>query len=395
MQSGPESTGRRFFTFVGATAIGTLAALTVLEVVMFAAWSFARLLDPGTLRPERSPVYAGATWAPDLFREQSLRLALPYTYVPFRVTGVTEWHGKYFNNDQHPAGIWRRTINPEDCQHPKTSMWVFGGSTVYGTGVPDWATLPSYLSRNLNRDGRACVIVTNFGDESYVTTQELILLIEQLKRGGRPDVVIFYDGFNDAHVGMAAPDPWSAHYGLDIIKERAEGSFRGRFDFVHRLYTVRVIEAARRLFRRRSKTLNDDELRARASAVVDNYEANQNIAEALGQVYRFRFYAFWQPMLFYGHKPLVEFERQIIQLDASSKARFDPRPVVAAYQEAARRAPAAAFVNLADIFDSVPEPIYTDEAHLGPHGNELAAHAIAKYLEDHPGGGEFPRFKAP
>ena len=167
MKSGPESTSRRLFTFVGATVIGTLIALAVLELVMFAAWSFARWVHPEPRRPEMSPAYAGAAWVPDFFREQSLRLASPYTYVPFRVTGVSKWHGTYYNNDEHPTGIWRRTLNPEggQCQqHPKTSVWVFGGSTVYGTGVPDWATLPSYLSRNLNSDGRACVLVTNFGD---------------------------------------------------------------------------------------------------------------------------------------------------------------------------------------------------------------------------------------
>ena len=387
MKSTPESTSQRLFAFVGAAVIGTLSVLAVLELVMFAAWSIVRWVYPAPLRPEISPAYAGATWVPDLYREQTFRLAAPYTYVPFRISGVTPWHGKYFNNDEHPAGVWRRTLSLEDgqCQqHPKTSVWVFGGSTVYGTGVPDWATLPSYLSRSLKIDGSACVAVTNFGDESYVSTQELLLLSEQLKRGGKPDIVIFYDGFNDAHGGMAASDPWVAHYGYATIKARAEGSVRGRFDFVHRIYAGRVIDAARQLFRRRGESLSEEELRVKAAVVVDNYEANQRIARALGQVYNFRFYGFWQPMLFYGHKPLVSFERQITQLDATGKARFDPRPVIAAYQEAERRAPEASFVYLAHIFDSTPEGIYIDEAHLGPHGNELAANAIAKYIEDHP-----------
>jgi lysophospholipase L1-like esterase len=398
MKSTPEFTCQRLFAFVGATVIGALVVLGALELVTGAAWSFARWIHPDPLQPQMSPAYTGAPWVPDLFREQFARLASPSTYVPFRVTGVTRWHGKYFNNDEHPTGVWRRTVNPEDgqCQqHPKTSVWVFGGSTVYGTGVPDWATLPSYLSRSLNSNGRTCVLVTNFGDESYATTQELILLIEQLKRGGHPDIVIFYDGFNDAHTGMAASDPWSTHYGLEIIKPRAEGSFRGRFDWVHRLYSARVVDAARQLFPRRGEPFNIDEWRAKAVAVVDNYEANQNIAGALGQAYHFRFYGFWQPMLFYGHKPLVSFEQQIIQRDAITKSGFDARPVVAAYQEAERRAPKAAFVYLADLFDSIPEPIYIDEAHLGPHGNELAANVIARYIEDHPIGIEFHYSKAP
>jgi lysophospholipase L1-like esterase len=402
MKSTPESTSRRLFAFVGATVIGTLSVLAVLELVMFAAWSFARWVHPAPLPPETSPAYSGATWVPDFYREQSLRLAAPYTYVPFRISGVTPWHGKYFNNDEHPAGVWRRTLNPDDgqCQqhspqHPNTSVWIFGGSTVYGTGVPDWATLPSYLSRSLKIDGSPCLDVTNFGCESYASTQELLLLIEQLKRGGTPDIVIFYDGVNDAHGGMAAPDPWVAHYGYATIKARVEGSFSGRFDFIHRLYTMRVIDAARQLFHRRGESLSAEQLRAKAAVVVDNYVANQNIARALGQAYHFRFYGFWQPMLFCGHKPLVSFEQQITQLDATSKARLDPRPVVAAYQEAERRAPKASFVYLGDIFDSTPEGVYIDEAHLGPHGNELAANAIAKYIEDHPAGTEAQYSKAP
>jgi lysophospholipase L1-like esterase len=393
-----EPSSRRLFAFVGAMVIGTLSVLIVVELVMYAAWSFAHWLHPVLLPPEISPAYASATWVPDLYREQALRLAVPYVYVPFLISGVTPWHGKYFNNDEHTAGVWRRTLDAEggQCsQQPKTSVWVFGGSTVYGTGVPDWATLPSYLSSSLKSVASACVAVTNFGSESYVSTQEVLLLSEQLKRGGKPDIVIFYDGFNDAHGGMAASDPWVAHYEYATIKARTEGSVRGRFDFVHRLYTVRIIDAARQLFQRRGESLNAEELRAKAAAVVDNYQANQDIARALGQVYHFRFYGFWQPMLFYGHKPLVSFEQQITQLDATSKSRFDPRPVIAAYQEAERRAPKASFVNLADIFDSAPEGLYIDEAHLGPHGNELAANAIAKYVEDHPAGIEFHDSKAP
>jgi len=386
----PATGSRRVFSLVGAAVIGVLATLLVLELVCWAAWSLGRWLHADPLRPEASSAYQGANWVPELYREQSARLASPYVYVPFTVTGVTPWHGKYFNNDEHATGVWRRTDNPGQCpQGRKTTVWIFGGSTIYGTGVPDAETLPSYLSRDLNRDLRECVEVTNFGNESYVTNQEAILLGEQLKRGGRPDVVIFYDGFNDAHVGMAAADPASAHYGFEIIKARAEGSLRGRFDFIHRLYTVRLIEAARQSLRRTGASPNDKELHAKASAVVNNYEANHNIASALAQAYHFRFYGFWQPMLFYGHKPLDAFEQQISRFDASKGRRFDPQPVIDAYEEAERRAPGAAFVFLADLFDSTAEPIYIDEAHLGPHGNELAAQAVAKYVEDHPAGVEF------
>lgn len=367
---------------VGYSVLGPLVILGALELALCGIWSLARWVHPIPLRPAASPAYQGANWVPELYREQDARLASPYIYAPFTITGVTPWHGRYFNNDVHPTGVWRRTENPQSdgCPQGKSwKVWIFGGSTVYGTGVPDAETIPSYLSRELNAGGN-CAEVTNFGNESYVTTQELILLEQQLKQGGRPDVVIFYDGFNDAHLGMTAVDPWATHYGLDIVKARAEGSVRGRLDFLDRLYTTRMVHALGQVFKRTSTSDVRDE-RARASTVLEVYEANHKMAAALGQGYHFRFYGFWQPMLFSGHKRLGAFEEQISKMDSTSRRRFDPLPVVAAYEEAERRAPNAGFIFLAGIFDSVSEPIYIDEAHLGPRGNELIARAIARYVE--------------
>jgi lysophospholipase L1-like esterase len=252
--------------------------------------------------------------------------------------------------------------------------------------VPDADTVPSYLSRDLNRSGRECVVVTNFGAEGFVAAQELILLSEQLKRGGKPDVVIFCDGFNDAGVGMTAADPWKAHYGSEIVKARAEGSFRGRFDFVQRLYSVRIIDALRQYFRRKNVTLNQQDLHTRASVVLDSYEANHKMALALGQAYHFQYFDFWQPTLVYGNKPLDSFEEEISRVDSTSGRRLDPAPVIAAYREAEGRAPQAGFVFLGNIFNSASESIYIDEAHLGPHGNELVAEAIAAYIDNHRAG---------
>jgi lysophospholipase L1-like esterase len=389
----PRSASQRVFVFVGRSVIGGLAILAALELVFWAASSFGHWLSPEPLQPEVSPAYAGASWVREFYREE-YSVDLRYTYVPFRESGEAPWHGKYINVDNHPTGVWRRTIDlaEGECPKPKTTAWVFGGSTVFGSGSPDWGTIPSYLSRSLNRDGRACADVTNFGVQGYVTTQELILLMEQLKRGGKPDIVIFYDGFNDANTGMRSGDPWNTYVGLDDIKARAEGSIRGRFDFVRRTHTGQILLAARRLLARHGGSLNADELRSKATAVVDNYEANLKIASALGKSYNFRFYGFWQPMLHYGHKPMVPFEQKIVQADAANGSRWYAPPAIAAYQEAERRDPkAVVYFYMGDVFDSVSEPTYVDEVHLAPRGNELVADAIAKYVEDHPGGMEFPR----
>ena len=251
---------------------------------------------------------------------------------------------------------------------------------MYGTGVPDFATLPSYLSRDLNAGSTNCVVVSNFGVEGYLTNQEVILLMELLKAGGHPDVVIFYDGLNDA--GSAGPSfgPPKPHFYIETIKARVEGSFAGRFDFVRDSYTLRLVGTIRaRLFQRHSSRSVLDELHTKAVATLDNYEANLGVVKALSRAYNFRIYCFWQPSLYYGHKPLVPFEQQLPVSDSWS------RIVTAVYQEADTRAAATRdFIFLGGIFDSVKKPLYIDQGHLGPSGNELAAQAIAKYIEEHP-----------
>ena len=123
-------------------------------------------------------------------------------------------------------------------------------------------------------------------------------------------------------------------------------------------------------------------------AALDNYEANMRLAGALAGAYKFKLYCFWQPTLIYGRKPFVPFEQQMATRDASGTSADSAwfLTMAAVYREAEQRAAAGEkFVFLGGLFDSTPEPVYVDEAHLGPRGNELAAQAIASYLQDQPG----------
>jgi lysophospholipase L1-like esterase len=373
----------RIFAVFGYAVFSLVVLAVLLELTSWAIWSAAHRSDyPGASELQAaSPAFQGYEWAAEFWQEEPRRQKSRKLYVPFRIWGVTNWHGKYVNNDEGETGVWRRTINPvrDDCKTRHVAVWTFGGSTMYGTGVPDFATLPSYLSRDLNAGSTNCVVVSNFGVEGYLTNQEVILLMELLKAGGHPDVVIFYDGLNDA--GAAGPSfgPPKPHFYIETIKARVEGSFSGRFDFVRDLYTLRLAGAIRGyLFHGHSSRSVLDELQTKAVATVDNYEANLSVVKALGRAYNFRAYCFWQPSLYYGHKPLVPFEEQLPVSDSWS------RIVTAVYQEADTRAAATRdFIFLGGIFDSVKRSLYIDQGHLGPQGNEVAAQAVAKYIEDH------------
>jgi lysophospholipase L1-like esterase len=231
-------------------------------------------------------------------------------------------------------------------------------------------------------------VVSNFGVEGYVTDQELILLAEQLKAGGHPDVVIFYDGVNDSSLAWPPSAHPNAHFLFATIKTRVEGSLSGRLDFLQKSYAVRLArEGLARLHPARSFSSIVSKAQPNVTTTLNNYEGNMRLARALGDAYKFKLYCFWQPILIYGHKPLVPFEQQMATRDASGASPESAwfLTMAAVYREAESHAAGKGdFVFLGGLFDRTREPIYVDEAHLGPLGNELVAQAIANYIRDHP-----------
>lgn len=374
----------KLFAVLGYMVFTLVTIAALFEIASWAGWSIYRRTH--TDRSDAaSPAFAGDTWAPEFWRQESARAQVKKEYVPFRLWGVMPWHGKYTNNDESEMGVWRRTINPSagQCtsQHP-VNIWMFGGSTVYGAGVPDWATLPSQLSAALNSAGASCVTVSNFGVEGYTTNQELILLMEQLKAGRHPDLVIFYDGINDSATADPPDGPIRAHYLYESIKSRIEGSLgKQLIDSVRQSYAARIIGLALTgLGRRGASALPVSDLRQETVAVLNNYEANLQVVKALSKAYSFHIRCFWQPSLYYGQKPLVPFEKR--KVDDLGK---DPRDVTirAASEEAERRSKTTPdFIFLGHVFDSVQDPVYIDQVHLGPLGNKLVADAISHHLDD-------------
>jgi lysophospholipase L1-like esterase len=236
----------------------------------------------------------------------------------------------------------------------------------------------------LNAAGQDCVFVTNFGVEGYVTNQEMIALGEQLKAGHHPDIVIFYDGANDAGAAAYASGSPLPYFMFPEIKNRVEGSILGRLDFLLRSHVFHVLALTVRLLPQTSPGASQrEEVRRKAAVALDNYEANLGFARALSKAYGFRLYCFWQPSLYYGHKPLVPFEQQMVNASNPRTDYWRPE-VIAGYAEAENRAATAGdFVFLGGSFDSVKDSLYLDMVHLDPLGNELVGNYIAEYIRTH------------
>jgi lysophospholipase L1-like esterase len=345
--------------------------------------------DPYLNSISASPAFDRFPWAEDFWKEERADWEQefegpPPPYEPFRLWGMEEFHGQYINVDETPTGRIRRTLNklqPGCDQHSTLKIWLFGGSTVWGYGTPDFATVPSYLSEKLNAQPGACVEVANLGVDGYNTNQELIYLTQELKTGARPDVVIFFDGFDDAYVGAYDPGLPAAHWYEKEIKTKFESPILSWPGLAKRSHLLHLMAAIRRRITRQGPPppASQEELASRARTTLDNYESNLELARTLSGAYGFNIYFFWQPALAYGNKPLGAFE------EVEHNAQGERSAIVAVYEEAERRSAASKkFVFLARIFDQVAEPLYLDQIHLGPRGNEIVAEAIGRTVSSSP-----------
>jgi lysophospholipase L1-like esterase len=103
------------------------------------------------------------------------------------------------------------------------------------------------------------------------------------------------------------------------------------------------------------------------------------VVHILATAYGFKTYFFWQPVLAFGAKPLMPFEQELEKARSKELGGRVHRGLEAVYQEAeTRSATSTSFVFLGHVFDEVQEPLYIDEFHLDPRGNQIIAHAIAQ-----------------
>lgn len=291
--------------------------------------------------------------------------------------------GKYVNIDSE--GV-RRTIKPAAAAPGAKKIMVFGGSSVWGTGVPDAKTIPSILQSMLG-DGYD---VYNYGEIGYVAAQELNYLLYQLSRGNVPDAVIFYDGVNDGYDGAYAPAvPREPNYNWTL---RPEPQDRNLFLKVLEQSNYPALARAavsiyRQVFTPGQQSREWDEkitshIAKNSVAVVDVYEAHVKQVRALGRAYGFKAFFFWQPNLFsLTRKTNSQAENEMI--DAASPA------LVASQQQVYRLAKERfsgredeGIFFLGELFNEVEEPVYIDWPHLGPNGNQRVVEAMLERLGD-------------
>src|SRR5262245_33112471 len=176
---------------------------------------------------EKVSYYASQDWAERFWYE--FRLSGKQRFYPFVGWRRAPFKGKTIEVDQN--GI--RVTPGANCSAKSFKVFTFGASEMWGTGSPNWGTIPAHLQKGLEKLGQGPVCVTNFAESASVSMQGIIMLLMQLRSGNVPDVVLFYTIGDDVYAAYQSGRAGTLE-NLDLIAAKFEGP-REPDTFVDRL----------------------------------------------------------------------------------------------------------------------------------------------------------------
>jgi lysophospholipase L1-like esterase len=264
----------------------------------------------------------GLPWHAAYVREfDAVRAQRWQPYVYWRRAGG--FRGRYVTVDD--SG--RRVTPQPTAGAVALEVWLFGGSTMWGTGQRDSATIAAEVARRLAPlagPGRRIVVV-NHGENGWVSTQSLLALQLALRAGGRPGVVLFYDGINDVAATVQRGEGGVPQNEFKREHEFALGrtvdhqvTFRDGGDDAAALAALAgealnqsaFVRWVRTLAPRRASTFAPAD--SVAAWTVAAYAANAGMVELLGRAHGFVPLYAWQPTPQATPKRLTRFEARLL-----------------------------------------------------------------------------------
>lgn len=382
--------GKRLTGLYRAAALivlNTLVFLVLLELGAVAAWKMRWWLSDTTQAPSAPgglpfydlPYYESQNWSAEYWKEWEN--SLKKRYVPYVLWRRQPFNGTHINVDKD--GL--RHTPGADSGPGSYKVFVFGGSTVWGTGSPDSSTIPAYLQSYLQSSKEGGVCVVNLGESGFVSTQNLVELMIQLQRGNVPDLVIFYLGANDVYPVYQGARA-GLHENIDQIARKLERSPFSQW--INGFALTSLVQGGVRRISSGQNSVDGNRaitLDALADSVVDTFSANCRMTQALAHSYGFGCFFFWQPVLLVGEKPLTEEEREML-------SRVDPY-LVNLYRKVYSRVEQRASEDeklhyMANVFHKQTEQIWIDPWHVTPVGNRLIANEMVDIICEHMGPGQ-------
>ncbi len=365
-----------------------LIMLIAIELGITFVWYIRNLrhTPPVNFRVQ-ADTYSNSAWAAKYYKEleESYNNIEAMKWRPYVYWRRAPYHGENINIDADGIRKTYNVVNTKDSKPPK-KVFMFGGSTMWGLGTADDFTIPSIFAKEANAKGINCEVV-NYGQDAYVSTQSLIELMIQLRRGNIPDAVVFYDGINDVFSAFQSGGVVGIPHGEFrrvrefSLLEKNELKVAAARSAIRQLSTIRILNEVLRKFKLRQDTFQGipvdfekpiTDRKALAQAVAQTYLNNIQVVQALAKAYGFKCLFYWQPMIFLK-KNLTEYERRSIELDANYPGLKELylETYSAMQQSSTELKEDIAFHDISSIFNDLHEPIYTDYCHMGEKGNGL------------------------
>lgn len=340
-----------------------VVGVVVVVGIVAVAWGVGRVADSQRGRWAATPAaFEGATWWPDYHRAERWALFNPgRASNALRYPPTGDVRSRYLNVVDGERRTWR---GPE-CDCRRVRLWLYGGSTVFGLGQRDGHTIASELAR-LAADAGVALDVSNrgvLGDLGWEAAQRFAW---DAAAETPPDLVVFYDGYNDLAAATFFNDSgrvaerWPIDWTAESFYEDARWWPEVDLPF-QRPPGAELVGPTERA------PLGPVELgRTALERYADGRLAAAAVADRLG----IGAHWFWQP-------------------DRFTRPPHDDEPqqpaAVERFQRTARRALDGRLpdevVDLRGVYDDVDEAIYYDDVHTAERGAHLAALAIYERLE--------------
>jgi hypothetical protein len=235
---------------------------------------------------------------------------MSYKYDAFTQFAMRSIQGSYvsvsedgFRLNGHPA--------PWPPESAAFNIFVFGGSTTFGTGLPDRETIPASLEAQVNQlPCSSRVRVYNFGRPHYVSMQERALFEQLMMSGTVPQVAIFVDGLNDALWWEATPvytNVLSRMMDLANMPGAAWRSSAWAREFVASLPLTRLASLLRARLRTSppgepdSSVTSPARVKVPVKARVNRWIVNRRLIEAVANEFGVKALFVWQPVPSYNY----------------------------------------------------------------------------------------------
>jgi hypothetical protein len=237
---------------------------------------------------------------------------------------------------------------------------------MWGDGADDAGTIASQFA---NVTG---VHSENFAERGYTAHQSLILLMQLLQKGHRPDLVVFYDGVNEVLHKCRVEHTADSHE-REWQFETVLGSSLIGDSFPH--YAAPLFTFARNVQRELRRAVKSEEYdchrdAAKGQAIADSLIRDWEFARDLVERHGGKFVAILQPVA-----PLSNTRRQHFNIYPLLDNSY--REVYALIR--AKIAGLSQFHDLVSVLDH-DEYIYIDFCHLSPNGNRYVAEKMSEIV---------------